>query len=105
MTWLIVNGNDIKLFPSWKRAIYLAKDGKVYVAAALGGSEKKVSTCTLADRTPFLIYANHVYVPMLWIIKNFPAAMQYCKLIGDLALVELKKRRGKASRINFFENK
>ena len=64
--------------PAWKRSLALTPDGTVFMAAAMGGSEKEVSLASLQDKVPNLICFDHVYVPAEWLQHKFGAANPWC---------------------------
>ncbi|WP_129389869.1 hypothetical protein [Pseudomonas sp. DTU12.3] len=91
MLWLCVRSPYGVKAPSWKRSIAINRDGTVFVAAAVAGKEKEVSISTLTKPTSVLICFDHVYVPMAWMVENFPTSKVRCRDMASAALSGLQK--------------
>ena len=85
MRWLVVESKEVNHFPKWKKTVGISKDGDVFVPAAIAGCEKKVSISTLT-KTHVFIRADHVYVPMIWLIGAYPSSMERCWVLGKVAV-------------------
>lgn len=91
MKWLVVSSKIINHYPEWKRTIGILNDGEVFVPAAIGGSEKKVSLSTLNTLVTVRIRHDHVYVPMVWLAESFPSSIDMCWVMGLRALSYAEK--------------
>jgi hypothetical protein len=94
MRWLVVNSENVKKLPEWKRTVGISTDGSVFVPAAIGGIEKVVSTSTLRDKISIRIRDNHVYVPMVWLAENYPCSLDGCWILGSAAFKSSATRIG-----------
>ncbi|MFI8224798.1 hypothetical protein [Pseudomonas sp. NPDC085632] len=78
MLWFCVRSSHGTKSPAWKRSIAINREGIVFVPAVIAGKEKDVSVSTLCDRTPVLLCFDHVYVPVAWVVENFPMCRSHC---------------------------
>ena len=80
--------------PVWKLSLALTPDGTLFMAAAMGGSEKEVSFASLRDKVPSLIFFDHVYVPADWLQHTFGAANPWCDSLIKSALPHVLDQKG-----------
>jgi hypothetical protein len=76
--WIKPTCKRTRHLPVWKRSLALTADGTLFMAAAMGGSEKEVSFASLHEKVPSLICFDHVYVPADWLQQSFGAANPWC---------------------------
>jgi hypothetical protein len=94
MLWFCVRSSHGTKSPAWKRSIAINREGIVFVPAVIAGKEKDVSVSTLFDRTPVLLCFDHVYVPVAWMVENFPTCMARCRDMMMAALSGVQEALG-----------
>jgi hypothetical protein len=108
MLWFCVRSAHGAKSPAWKRSIAINREGIVFVPAVIAGKEKDVSISTLFDRTPVLLYFDHVYVPVAWMVKHFPVCRAHCCEMLKAALLGIKETLGSRevwSRVSYFRGR
>jgi hypothetical protein len=82
MNWFELEQPEGKKLPAWRRTFGVSEEGnEVFVPAAIAGNEQKVFLCVNYDGTPFAHVHNHVYVPAIWLSKEFPDTKELCNII------------------------
>jgi hypothetical protein len=79
MRWISVEQPEGKRIPEWARSIGVTEDGRVFVPAAMGGSEQEVFLCLAYDGTECVEYLKHYYVPIDWMASEFPNTKETCQ--------------------------
>jgi hypothetical protein len=73
-------------------------DGRVFVLAALGGSEQEVFLCLAYDGTE-CEYLKHYYVPVDWMAAKFPKIKDLCQqMLSDRGRRTLHQMPGSGCR-------
>lgn len=72
-----------KRVAKWKRAFGVREDGEVFVPAAVAGDELEVMLCAAHDGTPVASAHGHVYVPSMWVEKEFPGSVEVAQLMRE----------------------
>ena len=92
--WIKPTCKRTRHLPVWKRSLALTADGTLFMAAAMGGSEKEVSFASLHEKVPSLICFDHVYVPADWLQQSFGAANPWCDSLIKAAHPHVLDREG-----------
>ena len=94
MNWLYMKGGDFGGCAVWERSVAVNKQGILFVAATFGGEEQEVVVLTLRKLTPALVCFGHVYVPVDWLLDNFPVSRHRCQpiVMEALRIVKLRAR-------------
>ena len=79
MRWISIEQPEGKKILEWARSIGVTDDGRVFVPAALGGSEQEVFLCLAYDGTECFEYLKHYYVPVDWMAAEFPKTKELCQ--------------------------
>lgn len=76
--------------PAWQLAYGVDEDGEFYLPGAIAGDEQKVMMSASFDGISVVTYKGHLYVPLSWAKKEFPAAGEvwtaFEKRVKDLGL-------------------
>ena len=72
------------VMPEWLRSAAMDQKGRIYVPAAIGGNENIVFFKVAYDGVPVVTSDDHLYVPIDWLIKEYP------KERGDLEHIRMR---------------
>ncbi|AZZ76948.1 MULTISPECIES: hypothetical protein [unclassified Pseudomonas] len=78
MRWISIEQAERKKIPEWARSIGITDDGRVFVPAAIGGTEQEVYLCLAYDGTECVQYLKHYFVPVDWMASEFPHTKELC---------------------------
>ena len=70
--WYSMPNNGGKKVPEHLVTLGITDDNKVYVSAGLTGDEIVALANACWDGIPFIPYLDHAFLPLDWIIKNYP---------------------------------
>ena len=73
MKWFEVEAPPRKRIPAWQRRAAIADDGVVYASGAVAGNETSVFYCACYDGVSVIRDGKHVYFPVEWLAREFPA--------------------------------
>lgn len=76
--WYEIDKEKLGKWPEWARLYAIDETGQVFVPAAAGGDEQEVFLCTTYDNTPVVEFNDHMFVPALWLHKEYPKTKEYC---------------------------
>jgi hypothetical protein len=81
--WFSVSNPQKKRYPEWRRSFGVSDEGKVFIPAAMAGtdSELHVMLGAAGDGQPTVAHLDHYFVPSGWLKREFPKHEELIEII------------------------